>query len=277
MERFFAVFERPTDPRPLAFFRVLFFFGVGLHFLPPLLELEKNYGPTAVRSDEWSHGLHGVLEALPWGLVQALAVVTALGCAFAMIGLFTRVSSAVAGVGCYVFASFNALPVQTLAIVDAWAILALWPLCGGGDAVWSVDAWRRGEVKVETGLLRALVLAQVLVAVFFAGVEKLLAGWPLVNEMQVLLSYPRGFLVRDWVFERPWLHGPVPTWALTWATVVIELGAPVALLFRRTALVSFVVYQGFFLGIIAMLEVPPFFYFTFAPGAVLALGLVPRR
>ncbi|HEX9102695.1 MAG TPA: hypothetical protein VF997_10850, partial [Polyangia bacterium] len=101
--------------------------------------------------------------------------------------------------------------------------------------------------------------------------EKLLAGWPVTNEMGVIFSYPRGFLVRDWVAASPWLMRPLLTSALSWLTLVVELGAPVALLFRRTRFGALVAYQAFFLGIIAALEVPPLFYCMFAAGALLAL------
>ena len=59
--------------------------------------------------------------------------------------------------------------------------------------------------------------------------------------------------------------------ALTWLTLGVELGTPILLLVRRTRLVAFVVYELFFLGIIAMLEVPPLFYCIFASAALLAL------
>ena len=177
------------------------------------------------------------------------------------------------GVGFYAFASYNGLHLQTLALVDAWAILLLWSICGGGAAALSVGAVRHEKAlpPVEPRLLSSLVLYQLLLGVFFAGVEKVIAGWPGTNEMGVILSYPKGFMVRDWVAASPWMHGAVVTHALSWCTLVVELGTPVGLLFRRTRFVSLVLYEAFFLGIVAMLEVPPLFYFMFAFGAPLAL------
>ena len=124
----------------------------------------------------------------------------------------------------------------------------------------------------QNKLLGGLILFQILLAVFFSGLEKVLAGWPGTNDMAVILGYPHGFLVRDWVAALPVLHGPVISHLLTYSTLVIELGAPFALLHPRTRLVAFVMWQAFFLGIIAMLEVPPLFYFIFAAGPVLALS-----
>src|SRR5208282_2359488 len=98
----------------------------------------------------------------------------------------------ISGAGFYVFASYNGLHLQTLALIPAWAILALWAICGGGDRALSVQGlWRKEPVApVEPKMLSGLVLFQVLLAVFFAGIEKLIAGWPWSNEMGVVLLYP---------------------------------------------------------------------------------------
>ncbi|MEO8550246.1 MAG: hypothetical protein ABI678_09735, partial [Kofleriaceae bacterium] len=94
-----------------------------------------------------------------------------------------------------------------------------------------------------------------------------LAGWPWSNEMGIVLAYPHGFMVRDWASG---LFVPVAP-AFTWATLAIELATPILLLFRRTRGYALVAYELFFLGIIAMLEVPPLFYFIFASAPLLAL------
>jgi hypothetical protein len=170
-------------------------------------------------------------------------------------GFRTRYAAAIAFAGCFAFASFNSIHLQTLALIPAWALLLLWVICG----------------ERQNKLLGGLILFQVLLAVFFSGVEKVLAGWPGTNEMAIVLGYPRGFIVRDWVYALPFLHGPVVSHLLTYATLVVELGAPLALLHPRTRLAAFIAWQAFFLGIIAMLEVPPLFYCIFAAVPVLAL------
>jgi hypothetical protein len=180
------------------------------------------------------------------------------------------------------FASFNGRPVQTLALVDAWAILLAWMICGGGAEALSVDATLRRrragsdaatEPPIAPKLLSALVLYQVTLATFFAGVEKILAGWPWTNEMGIVLAYPRGFMVRDWVAASSWLHGSVVTHAFTWFTLIVELGAPVLFVFGRprARVVALVAYEPFFLGIVAVLQVPALFYFLFAGGGLLVL------
>ncbi len=70
---------------------------------------------------------------------------------------------------------------------------------------------------------------------------------------------PAGCTLRRWVAF------------LSCLTLVVELGAPIGLLFRRTRWLSLIVYQAFFAGIVAALEVPPLFYCMFAAGGLLAL------
>ena len=78
-------------------------------------------------------------------------------------------------------------------------------------------------------------------------------------------------MVRDWVAALSVLHGPVASHLFTWGTLAVELGAPVLLLVRRTRVAALVAWELFFLGIIAMLEVPPLFYCIFASAPLLAL------
>lgn len=271
LDKAFAPFEGTREPRLVALFRIAFFTGLGLHFFPALLRLDDAYGRGSLRTEEWNHWLYVHFQKVPHRELRTLAVLTMVACVAGVVGLRPRIAALVAGAGCYIFASFNGLHVQTLAIVDAWALLLLWMICGGGAGAWSVDAALRRKVVREDRLLANLILFQILLAVFFSGVEKLLAGWPGSNEMRVILSYPKGFMVRDWVAASPWLHGGFVSTLLTYLTLAVELGAPVLMLFKRTRVWALLVYQLFFLGIIAMLEVPPLFYFSFAFGALLCL------
>jgi hypothetical protein len=269
LDRWFRPFEGTRDPTPLAVVRIAFFTGLLVHFGPSLVWLDIGYGRGAIRTDAWNHWLFAHLWQVPPAVLRAMAIVTLLGCVAGIVGLRPRIAAVVAGLGCFAFASFNSVHLQTLALIPAWAILPLWMICGGGDGALAVR--RRGPAVRESSLLGSLILFQVLLAVFFSGIEKLLAGWPWSNEMGIVLAYPKGFLVRDWVAALPVLHGPVVSHVLTWLTLAVELGTPILLLVRRTRMVALVVYELFFLGIIAMLEVPPLFYAIFASAPLLAL------
>jgi hypothetical protein len=274
-DKLFAPFEGTREPLMPAIFRVAFFAGLTLHFAPSLLQFDESYSHGALRLHGWSHWLYVAFSRIPEGMLRAGAIIAVLGCVAATLGLCTRASVIVAGLGCYVYTSFNALPVQTLAIVSGWGILLVWMAWGGGAATLSLDAWlarRRGrQIAAEDRLFSSLALFQVLLGVWFAGVEKLLAGWPGTNEMHLLLSYPKGFLVRDWVVGIDWMHSEGFGRALSWLTLFVELGTPPLLLYRRTRLYALAVWEAFFFGIVAMLEVPPLFYCIFAFGALLAL------
>lgn len=254
LDRAFAPFEGQRDPFALAVVRVAFFTGLLLHFAPSLLWLDRGYGPGAVRTDAWNHWLFSHLWQIPSGVLRAMACMTLAACVAAIAGFRTRHAAAIAFAGCFAFASFNSIHLLTLALIPAWALLLLWTICG----------------ERQNKLLGGLILFQVLLAVLFSGIEKVLAGWPATNEMAIVLGYPHGFLVRDWVAALPVLHGAVFSHLFTYGTLVVELGAPLALLHPRTRLPAFVAWQAFFLGIIAMLEVPPLFYFIFAAAPVLA-------
>lgn len=281
LSRFFAAFEGTRSAYPIAVFRVAFFGGLALHFFPSLIHLTDNYVPGVLRSEEWNHWLFVRLGHVPMSTLRVWSILTILGCVMGIVGFMPRAAAVLSGVGCYVFASFNGLPVQTLALVDAWAILIAWMICGGGTEALSMDALlarRRAEARaagpaVAPRLLSGLVLYQILLATFFAGVEKVLAGWPWTNEMGILLAYPRGAMVRDWVASAAWLHGAAPTHVFTWLTLVVELGCPAVFVFGRPRARAWalVAYQAFFLGIIAMLQVPPLFYCIFAFGGCLVL------
>ena len=276
LDKWFAPFEGSRSAYPLAVFRVGFFLGLALHFVPSLLHLDDAYRPGALRTMEWSEWLYGRFWRVPPSDLRLWAWITILACALGVLGVLPRAAAAVSGIGCYVFASFNGLHLQTLALIDTWAILLAWAICGGGGEALSLEALVRRRPAGDEGpreprLLSALVLFQVLLAVFFAGVEKVIAGWPVTNEMGVVLAYPRGFIVRDWVAAIPGLHAPFVTHAMTWFTVVVELGAPLGLLVKRTRMLALALWQALFFGIIVMLEVPPLFYATFAFGALLAL------
>lgn len=251
----FAPFEGQRDPFALAVVRVAFFAGLLLHFAPSLIWLDIGYGRGAIRADAWNHWLFSHLWRIPPAVLRTMACVTLASLVAGIAGYRTRYAAAVAFAGCFAFASFNCIHLQTLALIPAWALLLLWVVCG----------------ERQNKLLGGLILYQVLLAVLFSGLEKVLAGWPGTNDMAVVLGYPRGFIVRDWVYALPFLHGPVVSHLLTYGTLVVELGAPFALLHPRTRLVAFCAWQAFFLGIIAMLEVPALFYFIFAAVPVLAL------
>jgi hypothetical protein len=274
-DKFFGWFEASCDPRPLAAFRVIFYCGLALHFGPSLIWLEENYSATAFRTDQWNGWLYGIFDSLSSDVVLGFALLTGLALLAGALGIHARAAAIASAIGLYSFSSFNSLQVQTLALSSVFAILWLWAFLGTGDEVWAL----RRRKSPDSGLLtsapaicRALIVAQVFMGLFFSGIEKVMANWPLSNEMHVLLSYPGGFMLRPWVAGLPIFENQYVGMALSVMTLIIELGVPVLFIFKKTRLPALLVYQAFFLGIVAMLQVPPLFYVIYAGCGVLVLS-----
>lgn len=144
------------------------------------------------------------------------------------------------------------------------AVLALAP---AADA-WSVDAWRRAARSPTTPAAEAygwplkLMAALTCVTYVVAGVAKLkLGGWAwaegaqlreqvaIDNVRKALLGSPMSplaapMLAHDRLFE-----------LMAIATLVVELGAPLALLHRRLALGWALAAWGFHLGVVALMAI----------------------
>lgn len=273
LTRFMMRMDASVDARLVAMFRICFFTGLLLHFAPSLWHLDVCYSADVVRLPFWSTTLFRALPLLPPVIIRALGAITVGAMLCALVGFKPRAAAVLTYVGTYTFASFNALHIQTLAVVNAWAVLPVLCVCDGASRAWSVDAWRHGLPRDTRapGLLPRLVLFQVLLAFSFAGVEKLLWSWPTHNEMAMLFRTPRGYMVRDWAWDLTWLHDPGVAAVLGWMTIGVELSTVPLLLWKKTRLFALATYELFFLGVIAALEVPPLFYLMFAAGAVFIL------
>ncbi len=269
-----SAFEGTYPAGPLGLYRFLVYAGILIHFAPSLIFLEENYGSRVFRMPEWNTFLFDFLPAIPEEALVALSALTLLACVTGLLGLLPRTSAIVGGLGLYAFASFNSISVQTLALSSVWAILPLFAVSGAGSEGFSVSAlWRRYKGRAPRPApkwVRTVLLAQVLIGFFFAGVEKVMAGWPMSNEMYFVLNYPKDFMMRDWTFALPFLRTREAGLVLSVLTVFVELVVPLLLVWRPTRLVAFLVFEGFFAGVVATLEVPPLFYAIYAPAALLA-------
>jgi hypothetical protein len=269
--RCFAPFEGVCDPRPLCLFRILLYLGALLHFVPGFLAMEENYSASAYRHLDWNPYLFSLLPSLSAGVVRLLALATVLCLVCGMLGVLPRLSGFTSWLLTYTFASFNSVPVQTLFLLCLWSILLSFSVLGGGNEALSLPSMVRGTRGVGSLRLRRLIVAEILIALHFSGVEKLTSGWLTTNFMHHLLSYPEGALLRDWAVANAITTSAAFGWAMTWATLAFELLGPLCVFFARARLVFFVVYELFFLGIAAMIAIPPLAYLTFAPAGLLLL------
>jgi hypothetical protein len=269
----FSVLERPRDARFAALFRIAFFFGLLLHFAPSLLAVDVDYAADAVRLRLHNAWLYAHLSELPRALVHGLAAALLVSLVAGLVGISTRVASASAMALTWVFASFNALPVQTIALECAWSLLPVTAVFPGLSSTWSVDALlarRRGQTLAAPTTVANLGFFLVVVPFFAAGVEKLIVGWMTTNEMAMLFRTPPGYILRDVAFALPLRSSSLAS-TFGWFTIAVELLAPVLLCFRRTRLVGLVLWQALFVGIFALIEVPPLFPAIFVFGVLLVV------
>jgi hypothetical protein len=269
----FSWLERTRDPRPIALLRITLFCGVLVHFLPSLGALDVEYVPNAVRLRLHNGWLYDHLFAFPRWLVAALAVALVLATLLAIVGFATRAASAATMALTWTFASFNALPVQTIALLCAWSLIPVFAVFPGASSAWSLDAMiaRRRKTPLPPTTMVANVSAFLVVAPFFgAGIEKLVVGWATTNEMAMLFRTPPGYILRDVAYHLP-LEQEWFSAGIAWLTIGVELCAPVLLLFRRTRLLGLLLWLGLFAGIVALIEVPPLFFAIFFFGAFLFL------
>jgi hypothetical protein len=103
---------------------------------------------------------------------------------------------------------------------------------------------------------------------FFSGVEKVLAGWPFQGAISRLRRYPDHALLRGWTVGAFGGDTTLPGYLLEWVTLVIELGVPMAIAFRRVRWLALGSYLLLFLGITAVIEAPLLF-------SALYLGMLP--
>ncbi len=283
--------DRQVRARALGLFRAFFFSGVIVHYFPAFFAFDENFGRDAFRIGQYNATLHDLAARLPLTLVMPLVALTMLACLGGALGLCTRLCAAVSLVGLYFFASMNALSVGTLALETIWILLPVLIFVTTDQALSLRSLLDRkktdgdsppaghdgrslpaasGPTADQVGAL--LLSGLVLVSLFFAGVEKLTAGWPLQGGFHQLADYPAGFVVRGWLVELGLLRWPGVAVVANWATVLLELTLPLAIAWRRTRLWATVVYQAFFLSIIVAFEVPFLFWFAYAPAPLLLLS-----
>jgi hypothetical protein len=211
-------------------------------------------------------GVVAVLDRplLPW-VVRGLGIATLVMAVPFLLGWRFHVTGPV----------FAALLLWTITYRNSWGmiwhtenlmviqviILALAP---SADA-WSLDARRRGapaEPDRRYGWPLRLMCAVVVIAYVIAGLAKLRnagGGWMFGDELRnyVATDNLRKILLGDWYspLAAPLLHVEWLFQFLAFATVALEVGAPVALLGRRWALGWVIAAMSFHWGVLALMMI----------------------
>lgn len=248
-------------------FRALVYGGAAVHFLPTLWNFPDSYAGDAWKTAGWSPGLHSLLLRAPewvtWFVGGGALGTTLLAC----WGLQARHTTVIAAAGWFYLANVNSLHSQTLALSTLWALLLLQAILGGAH-----DVRPSGPSKSpasETLVLAQLTPGYVLGTVFFSGVHKVLAGWPVSGSINRLANYPSGGMLRPWMVGFGRHLSPGMGTALELGTLVCELLVPWLILHPRTRRSATAAYVVFFLAIGLTLAVPPLFVVMYLGAALL--------
>ncbi len=217
---------------------------------------------------------------LPDGLVLLLVLLTPAAAALAAVGWHYRASAPVAAFAFLMITTYRnswgqLFHTENLASLQL-IVLAIATVAG---SQWSMDA-RRGSTRSQTsgddGSWAVNSMAVLAVGTYFlAGVAKFrISGWDWVSGdtllHQVLFDNVRKELLGDpssplaaWFVGQTWLMAPAAV-----ASMILELGAPVALLHRRAGQLWALAAVGFHIGVLALM------YIMF-PYHLLALGVAP--
>ncbi len=263
IERVLAGWFRPVPAARLAALRLLVG-GFALGYLVARLPMWLGLARFAPRDFQPLGVVALVLERpLGAGAIVALTVAT-IGLAVTFVaGVGHRVLAplfAVALLGLTSYRNSWGMPFHTENLLVLHVlVLALAP---AADA-WSVDAWRRPAPAAErSGWPLRLMAAITILTYVLAGIAKLRLGG---------LEWAQGVALRDQVavdnlrklllgastspIAMPFLRHPWLFEGLAIGTLVVELGAPLALLGRRLAWAWALAAWGFHLGVLALMTI----------------------
>jgi hypothetical protein len=214
---------------------------------------------------------------LPAGVVIALVVATMIALGAFVLGLGHRYVAPVAAVGLLVVTTYRnswgmVFHTENLLVLHVGA-LALAP---AADA-WSIDAWR-GWVRPHTaghGWAIKLLVALTAATYVLAGIAKLrIAGLDWIDgeqlRNQIAIDNLRKALLGDDIamLARPFLEHPTYFTAFSALTLVLELGAPIALLGGWPARLWALAVWGFHLGVVLLMNIwflYPLVFVAFTP------------
>ena len=208
---------------------------------------------------------------LPPGAMRALMAVTYSAWLCAAIGLLTRPSKWVTAAGLFVVAGYEQAYVSGsnhthYLLLYSFVCLAI----STSDTEWSLDTWLRRrqwpphseqDRRVglgETGFPRHALLILVVSLYLGSGLSKLVdggVGWGDGASLQYYIasqtertSFETVTWLRTWVAERRWITAPLAV-----GTLVIEIGAPLALISRPIRHLFLLAWTAMHLGILLLM------------------------
>lgn len=247
--------------RELRAFEMIFFAGLAVHFLPYIWNQDRFLGhlPT-----------HQVLDVGAWlpATVPNPVLLTLgyLGCLVGILGPSVRVGALLALVAFQSLMSRNSNAIHTLAISQAWNILLLFMV--GGGSQWLGRKHPTADVT-RGSWTRTLIVYSTILGVFLSALEKLKSGWIEARPMTTLLSFPENHVLRNWAVHSLGHYARGLGFVLTFATLMFELFAPLALTLTASGRALPVLWVCFFAAIGLTFEVPTLFLATYAGASLL--------
>lgn len=267
--RFLEYLSQPVSARPTIFFRYVLLIAVCLHFFPSIAETKLNYAPYAFRAPIIWVDFHRAYSSWPEWIIYAIHCFFFTGLLLMLLDVFVRIGSLLVCLSVHFYLGVNALNINTLAVwplVNMLLIFSIYPTSGRAREMFH---------KKPATLARALpflISVQFLGGFFFAGIEKLTAGWLAEEPMFAFMHMANGIMVKTWVKNyASFLMSAGFCTFFAIATVLLELALPLAALFDTLRKPAIILYELFFLGIILILDVPPLFYLLFSAGGIVAL------
>lgn len=104
---------------PLAIFRLGLYAGLALHFAPPLIAFDENFGANAYRMGGFSAKVFALPQDARSSLAPVAAAAAFVGILGGFIGGWPRTFAIISYISLYVLMSLNSFSVHTLALSNA--------------------------------------------------------------------------------------------------------------------------------------------------------------
>jgi hypothetical protein len=257
--RLFTFFAAPTDGSGAAIFRIGYGFLAASVALWTGLNAERwfaNTGVVVARGGAVRSSLYRIGSDLPWMPTLHVALLS-VGALLLLVGLFPRIGAIL------VFVAHTSLQHRTPAILNSgdrlFSILALLSLTLPLDKRLSFHAWhrRRRGVPPPHASMWGMRLVQIQIAYVYAAtvLSKLHnARWLNGKALRDVLASP---VFAEWP---AWIDFWPVIYAMTWGTLVFEIGFPSLVWFRKLRPWLLLAGIGFHMGIDILMIIPMFSY-----------------
>lgn len=257
-----------SDLPHLVWVRVGLYLGLLLHMTPALFFYQENYAANAWRLFAGNSYIFTFFPKLATWQFLILALLWLLFVVLGLLGLLPRLSASVVFLLTYVFHQANALALETLGLQVAYGLLLIFATSGAGSTKFAVNSCLRwtNQQRADNEQAASFAVAMFLLSsIFWAGVEKLYAGWLQANTLYYYLASPAGVYVHNWVLACAWLRAPQTALVLGGITICLELITPLLFWLPKLRTLMALLLILMFTGFVAVLQLPLLFPLVYLP------------